>query len=62
MQQMIVHSRTAKNYQQVFDKLTDIKNEKVKMEAIAGYFISMMPLFTWVLISNVDVSAVRAGE
>lgn len=31
MQQMIIHNRTAKNYQQLFGKLTDTKNEKVKI-------------------------------
>ncbi|XP_056892626.1 coiled-coil domain-containing protein 40-like [Takifugu flavidus] len=29
MQQMIIHNRTAKNYQQLFGKLTDTKNEKM---------------------------------
>uniref|UniRef100_A0A674MJ37 Coiled-coil domain-containing protein 40 n=1 Tax=Takifugu rubripes TaxID=31033 RepID=A0A674MJ37_TAKRU len=33
MQQMIVHSRTAKNYQQLFDKLTDTKNEKMSQQS-----------------------------
>lgn len=31
MQQMIIHNRTAKNYQHLFGKLTDTKNEKVNI-------------------------------
>lgn len=46
MQQMIIHNRTAKNYQQLFSKLADTKNEKVRTDFDGSFiYFDIMLLF-----------------